>query len=309
MPKIEISNEFIVERLQKPVGRKIDVVLDTDTYNEIDDQYALAYILKNTEKMNLQAIYAAPFSNFKTEDPAVGMEKSYEEIFRILELVGRRDLSSVVKKGADRYLPSEDEPVVSPAAEDLVARAMARKGDEPLYVIALAAITNVASALLMEPEIARKVVVVWLGGHSFDWHDTWEFNMRQDIAGARVLFNSGVPVVQLPCKGVVSHLSTTGPELRYWLEGKNELCDYLCSITIQEANMRNMGEFWSKPIWDVSAVAWLLDYDSMYDRLEPAPLPAYDYTYSFVRTRHPIRYVYGLERDKILGDLFTKLSH
>ena len=46
-------------RGQKPKG-KVDVVIDTDTYNEIDDQFAVAYLIKSDEKLNLKAIYAAP---------------------------------------------------------------------------------------------------------------------------------------------------------------------------------------------------------------------------------------------------------
>lgn len=52
----------LLQRLSKPKG-KIDVVLDTDTYNEIDDQFALAYLLCSAEKLNLKAVFAAPFHN------------------------------------------------------------------------------------------------------------------------------------------------------------------------------------------------------------------------------------------------------
>ena len=33
--------------------KKVDVVLDTDAYNEIDDQYAIAYMLQNPERLNV----------------------------------------------------------------------------------------------------------------------------------------------------------------------------------------------------------------------------------------------------------------
>lgn len=58
----------------------VDVVIDTDTFNEVDDQFALAYLLKNQDRLRLQAIYAAPFLNEKAETPGSGMEKSYQEI-------------------------------------------------------------------------------------------------------------------------------------------------------------------------------------------------------------------------------------
>ena len=54
----------------------MDVVLDTDTYNEIDDQYALSYLVKSGDKLHLKAVYAAPFFNEKSTGPEDGMEKS-----------------------------------------------------------------------------------------------------------------------------------------------------------------------------------------------------------------------------------------
>jgi inosine-uridine nucleoside N-ribohydrolase len=52
----------------------------------------------------------------------------------------------------------------SEAARNLVERAMASDPSDPLYVVAIGAITNVASAVLMEPAVAERIVIVWLGG-------------------------------------------------------------------------------------------------------------------------------------------------
>lgn len=186
-PAHDIPPEFIVSRLKKPAGR-VSAVLDTDPFNEVDDQFALAYILRSPERIDLQAIYAAPFHNEKVASAAEGMERSYQETHRILALMGREgDCGQMVYRGSDRFLADEETPVDSSAARDLVARAMARPDGDPLYVIAIGAITNVASALLIEPAIARKVVVLWLGGHALEWFNTKEFNMLQDVAAARVL--------------------------------------------------------------------------------------------------------------------------
>ena len=74
-----INNEDLIFRLRKPQG-KVDVVLDTDTYNEIDDQFALSYLVKSDEKLNLKAIYAAPFFNHRSDSPADGMDCWKERI-------------------------------------------------------------------------------------------------------------------------------------------------------------------------------------------------------------------------------------
>lgn len=297
----------LLKRLERPVG-PVDVVLDTDTYNEVDDQFALSYLVRSPEKLNLRAIYAAPFYNDKSSGPADGMEKSYQEILNILGLLCREDLKERVFRGSERYLLSEEEPVDSPAARHLVELAMEYGGEKPLYVVAIGAITNVASALLMKPEIAERIVVVWLGGNAHEWPGNWEFNLAQDVAAARIVFGCGVPLVQLPCMGVVSAFSTSGPELEHWLRGKNALCDYLVDITCKEGTAYNPAETWTRSIWDVTAVAWLLDGDFMRDRLEQSPIPEYDNHYAFDKTRHFMRYVYHINRDALFQDLFRKLS-
>ena len=131
--KSNIDNAKLVVRLQKPKG-KVDVVIDTDTYNEIDDQFAVAYLVKSDEKLNLKAIYAAPFHNEKSTGPADGMEKSYQEIMNILALLEREDLKPYVYRGSTAYMPSETEPVISDAAKDLAERAMDYSEENPLYV-------------------------------------------------------------------------------------------------------------------------------------------------------------------------------
>jgi len=297
----------LIQRLKKPSG-PVDVVLDTDTYNEIDDQFALAYLIKSADKLNLKAVYAAPFSNGKAPEPAEGMEKSYNEIMNILTLIRREDLKASVYRGATRYLPSETEAVDSPAVQDLINRAMSYNEEKPLYVIAIGAITNIASAILICPEIINRIVIVWLGGNAHEWPVNLEFNLWQDVAGARILFGCGVPVVQLPCMGVVSAFTTSGPELEHWLRGKNELCDYLIDVTTREALESQGAGAWTRAIWDVTAVAWLLDGYFMMDRLAFSPIPEYDNRYAFDQNRHFIRYVYHIHRDRLFEDLFKKLA-
>lgn len=301
-----MTNEQRMKNLSVPKG-KIDVVLDTDTYNEIDDQFAVAYMLRSVDKINAKAFYAAPFFNEKSNGPADGMEKSYDELLKILKLAGAE---KQVFKGSNKYLDDENTPVISDAAKDLAERANNYSPDNPLYVVAIGAITNVASAILLNPKVAENTVVVWLGGHGTHFHDTHEFNMKQDIAAARVVIKSGVPYVQLPCMGVVSEFRISKPELEYWLKGKNELADYLAVNTIKEAEYYAKDKPWTRVIWDVTAVAWLLNDDDkfMKSRVIPAPLPTYDYLYSQDYDGYPCRYVYSINRDALMEDLINKIT-
>ena len=301
------SDAFILKRLEWP-DHPVDVVLDTDTFNEVDDQFALAYLVASQDKLRIRGIFAAPFFNDKATSPADGMEKSYREIANVLTLCGRSDLLPLVFRGSETYLPDEKTPVESPAARELVRLAMERPDDDPLYVIAIGAISNVASALLIEPRIAEKIVVVWLGGNGHHWPHTYEFNMMQDVAGARVLMQSGAPLVQLPCMGVVTHLHTTGPELAHWLRGKNALCDYLCDIVFHDEEEVRGRVLWNRVIWDVSAVAWVLNEGFTAVRTVHAAIPTYDHHYDFRDDTPLIKYVYMVHRDPIFADLFAKLA-
>lgn len=301
-----LTMEQRLRNLEIPKG-PIDMVLDTDAYNEIDDQFAISYALKATEKLHVKALYAAPFYNARSSGPADGMERSYQEILKLLKLSG---LTYPVYRGSDRYLPDESTPVMSDAARHLVELAQTYSPEKPLYVVAIGAITNVASALLMEPKIADSIVVVWLGGNSLGWHDNMEFNIKQDVASARVVYGSGTPLVILPCMGVVSAFTSTEMELTYWLKGKNALCDYLVQHTVEAANEYAKGRVWSRVIWDVTTIGWLMNDNGrfMLDKLIPTPIPQYEHSYSYDPRRPLCRYVYHINRDALMADLFAHIS-
>jgi inosine-uridine nucleoside N-ribohydrolase len=298
----------LIKRLEKP-KRSVDVVLDTDTYNEVDDQYALAYLLQSSDKLSLKALYAAPFDNHHSKSAEDGMLRSYDEIFKVLDLAGRPEYKKFVYKGARAFLFSEQDAQKSAAAYDLIERSQHYDCENPLYVVGIAACTNIASAILLDPTIIERIFVVWLGGLGFDWHDNNSFNASQDIAAARILLGAKVPLVLLPGRGVVDHFSTTGPELNHHLKGRNSFCDYIIGRTADEAAIFDPANIcWSRPLSDVTAVAWLLDGPFMLDRLESSPIMEYDRYYSFDNRRHFIRYVYAINRDMLMADLFSKLA-
>jgi len=191
------------------------------------------------------------------------------------------------------------------AVDDLIARARSSTPDDPLYIIAIAAISNIASALLAAPDIADRMVVVWLGGHALDWPHQREFNLRQDVGAAQVLFDSGVPLVLVPCMGVVSHLHSTVPEIERYVEPCGEIGRFL-AMRFKDYETDHAG--WSKVIWDMAAVAWLLDPDWTPSVLTPTPILTEALTYSIDRTRHLLRYVTYVDRDAILRDFITKLQ-
>ncbi|MDE2950451.1 MAG: nucleoside hydrolase [Chloroflexota bacterium] len=298
----ELSDQLRISRLGAPAG-KVRMVLDTDTYNEIDDQFALVYALLSPERLSVEAIYAAPFHNSRSTGPGDGMEKSYEEILRLLDFLGR-SADGFVFRGSTEYLGGEQQPQDNAAVRDLIDKALASPADDPLYVVAIGAITNVASALLLAPEIIEKIVVVWLGGHHLNWPHTREFNLAQDVPAAQVVLDSGVPLVLVPCMGVTSHLLTTLPELRATIGGSNPVGDYFCQI-FKEYRPDSFGA--SSVIWDISTIAWLLNSDWAPSNLVHSPVLTDQVTWSVDQSRHLARVANFVHRDPIFRDLFNKI--
>jgi inosine-uridine nucleoside N-ribohydrolase len=299
----KIAESARIARLEPRPGR-LRMVLDTDTYNEVDDQFALVYALLAPERLSVEAVYAAPFHNDRSTGPADGMAKSYDEIVRILGKMNRSP-DDFVFKGSTGYLPASLEPQRSSAALDLIERAMASPDNDPLYVLAIAAITNVASAILIEPHIIEKIVVVWLGGHALHWRNTREFNLMQDVQAARIIFDSGVPLVHIPCMGVTTHLLTTMSELNEYVRGRSDIGDYLVDI-VGAYEKDHAG--WSKVIWDISTVAYLNNEQWMESELVHSPIVTDQLTWSIDHARHLIRYVRYIHRDPIFKDLFRRLA-
>ena len=300
-PQITDSERCL--RLQPRQGR-VRVVIDTDTFNEVDDQFALVYALQPGDRLAVEAIYAAPFTNERAASPAEGMEQSYQEILRLFSLM-QRPHDAMVHRGAEQYVGAALAPRSSAAALDLVARAMSATTADPLYVIGLAALSNVASALLLEPRIIERIVIVWLGGHAPYWPDTDEFNLRQDVPAARLVLDCGAPLVLMPCNGVVRALTTTVAELERYVEPTGPVGAFLTE-RVRAYSTDHAG--WSKPIWDMAPIAYLLNDAWAPSDLIHSPVLTDQLTWSEDRGRHMIRCTRFVRRNRIFRDFFAKLA-
>jgi len=293
------------EEIPAPSGR-VRVVLDTDTYNEIDDQFAVAYAMLAPESMAVEAIYAAPFLNNRSSSAGEGMEKSYEEILRVLDRIGKTGAGDVFR-GSGRFMKDAGEPVDSPAARDLIKKAKA--SEEMLYVATVGAPTNVASALRIDPSIKSKITVVWLGGRPPHFPTAHEFNLQQDPPSSQTLFDSGVNLMVVPTTNVSEQLRTTTAELERFIKGKSKIGDYLYEIFVDHAkeHKRDFSKPWSKVIWDISAIAWLINPDWIDTKLISSPVLEDDLRWRQTSDRHRIRVATHVNRDAVFADLFARL--
>ena len=121
---------------------RVNVILDTDIYNECDDQFALAYLLKSQDKFNIEAITVAPYHHDNSISIEEGINKSYDEIIKICTWLNF-DWTNKVFKGSTDYTENgynEENDAVNKIIE------IANKNDKT-YILAIGAITNVAIAI------------------------------------------------------------------------------------------------------------------------------------------------------------------
>jgi purine nucleosidase len=199
------------------------IILNTDAKNEADDQFAIVHALLSPT-LDVRGIVPAHFGTRRNER---SLEESREEVDLLLRLMQRTD-SVVVADGAPTALTDASAPIPSPGSRLIIDEAM--KDEGTLFVAFLGPLTDMASALLEEPAIQdRDVVVVWIGGPSYDGilpgYEP-EFNLSNDVVAANVVMDSRVPVWQIPMS-VYTLVSVGHEELRQRVEPLGELGAYL----------------------------------------------------------------------------------
>lgn len=280
---------------------KRHIILDTDTYNECDDQFALAYLLKYQDQFEIDAITVAPYHHDHSISIEEGMNKSYEEIQKIGKWLNV-DLTNKVWKGATDYFKN-DRNQENEAVNKIIEIV---SHNEKTYILAIGAITNVALAIKKEPSIVEKIEVIWLGSHSFLKTKDKEFNMKQDVQAVKEVFSSKVALTVIPCRNVASNLRTSIYELEHFLKGKNPMCDYLCQRFYNDG-IHGIQE--RRVIWDISVIAYMIHKDWFETQEISCPkINEETLSYEITQDSHKITFVNYLEVDAIFKDLFEKLG-
>ena len=317
-----------------PKNKRIRVIIDTDCCCEADDQYAVAHQLM-TPKLDVVGITPSHFNTQmgKFPDAATTAKMSYDEVNKVLDLMSLTDEIKVYQ-GCDRTLPDEKVPVDSAASRFIVEEAM--KDDErPLFITVQGAITNVASAYLMKPEIASRMTVIWIGGGEYPVGGM-EFNVMNDINAANVIMDSPIELWQVP-QTVYKTMRVSFATLYEKVYPYGKIGEYLYEHMVNEINpmmiemlsnpaiearfaaqgisrgaqrcMNLGGESWS--LGDSPVVGLLLtDHDGQYT-VEGAPrFNTNDCTY-LLRPDNPrkIRVYNKVDSHFILDDFFAKLKY
>lgn len=293
-----------------PENKKVRVIIHTDCKNEADDQYAVVHHLM-TPRFDVKGLVAGHFWKNPQQYGELGTAlASYYEIIKVMDLMGVKD-QYPVKIGAPRGLEDEKTPIDSEGARLIIEEAM-KDDKRPLYIACQGAVTDVASALLMKPEIADRMTVIWIGGGDYP-KGGFEFNLMMDIHAVNIIFSSKVPVWQIP-KSLYKVMAVSLAELQLKVRPCGEIGKYLFEQMVDLNHVAAKydmawphGEIWG--LGDQGTVAVLMEEleKVSYDMI-PAPRIAEDATYIHGQNNREIRVYNYLDARLTLEDFFAKLQ-
>lgn len=251
----------VAEHIRSDKIKKL--IIDTDTFNEVDDQFAIGYAMLS-DNIDVLAMTAAPFVSSTFTDPADGMEASFKELVKVRDMVDPES-SIPCYRGSKSFMENTITPVRSEAVDNIIR--IVHETDDIVYIAAIGAFTNVASALMVDPSIMEKVVVIMIGANAYDYKNgnCNEYNLKQDRSAAKILFECGVPLVVLPAYGGTSQIYTTNAELNFYLKDKTGVYgNYLCEIVDRDEGEPINGKICNtreRIIWDIAAICFLKDVE------------------------------------------------
>lgn len=292
-------------QFKMPQEKIVRLITDTDAKNEADDDFAVVQALLSP-KIEHAGLVAAHYGIDRDPD---SMQHSYEELERVVAKMGMEGQAPIFH-GAAHPMKSTKEPVDSEGARLIIEEAM--KDDiRPLYVIFLGPLTDMASAYLMEPRIAKRLTVIWIGGGVYP-EGGEEYNLGNDIAAANVVFGSEMEVWQVP-KNVYEMMPVSLAELEYRVRPCGEIGAYLCDQLNEHAmtDIPRKSSFRSGETWvlgDSPAVGLILYEDRFSYEWMRAPAIGADMNYIHTKRFRPIRVYQKIDSRLILEDFYAKLA-
>lgn len=226
-----------------PQEKKVRVITDTDAKNEADDQFAIVQTILSPKCDNIGFI-AAHFGQGRYDS---SMEASYQELELIFDKMNIRS-QGLIYRGAEKALADVVTPRDSEGARLIISEAL-KDDSRPLFVTFMGPLTDIASAYLMEPSIADRLKVIWIGGNKYPDGGP-EFNLGNDIHAANVVFSSPIEVWQVP-KNVYEMMPVSLAELEHKVYPQGKIGQYLFNQlldhSMEEAARKSLfrtGETW-----------------------------------------------------------------
>jgi purine nucleosidase len=284
-----------------PPEKMARVIIDTDAKNEADDQYCIVQALL-TPSFELHGIIPAHFGTAKS---AHSMKESHDEVTMLLDLMELTGKVTVAD-GSEGAIPDQNTPAKSPGAE-LIVREALQDDPRPLHVAFLGPLTDMASALLMEPRIAeRNLRVIWIGGGEWPVGDR-EYNLSNDIEAANVVFRSKIEVWQIP-SSVYRMMAVSYAEFMERVYDKGAIGKYLVDQLI-DWNLRfHPGPIEYRSLGDTPSLSVIMNPNG--GRWEWRPAPQFNALMQYVHPGlyRPIRVYEWIDSRFIQEDFFAKLA-
>lgn len=288
-----------------PAPYQVRVITNTDAKNEADDQFAIVHALLSPKFDNVGFI-AAHYGTRKASD---SLERSHAELQRVFGLMGVKE-DGLLYRGAATAMPDEATPIPSPGADLIIAEA--RKDDtRPLYATFMGPLTDMASALLLAPDIVDRLTVIWIGGGAYPDGGP-EYNLYNDIHAANVVFGSGVKLWQVP-RNVYQTVAVSIAELEHRVRPHGDIGRYLCDQMDEYAatpaglsGSYRTGEVWC--LGDTPAVSLILFEQPQDHRQRPAPRFNPDMTYAPGNGTNQVRVYDRVDSRFMMEDFYAKLA-
>lgn len=302
-------------------GPRYRVIADNDFAGDPDDLWQLAHHLLSPS-VEIRAVVSSRLNSFGPSVSTTATDgcAKVRELFSVMGLAA----DDLVVGGSDEPLTTETEPIDSPAARAIVAEAM-RDVDTPLFVTCGGGLTEIASAYLLEPRIADRLTVVWIGGPEHPGHAEPpagvldpEYNLGIDPVAARVVFNeSPMPVWQVP-RDVYRQCLVSDIELHTRVTGLGHFGTYLwrelqafrqhlAFLGVDRAETYTMGD---SPLVLLTALQSAFDPDPASSEFRVVPAPTFDEQARMHRRPdgRPIRVYTRVDTRLMFEDMFAKFG-
>ena len=282
------------------------VVLDCDTANEVDDQFAIAHALGLPEgALDVRGVVSV--HNTIAHGP--GSRDMYqEEAERVVGLCGG---GVPCIPGAERPMEHREDPVPSAGLEFMVEEA--RRG--PLTVVATGPATDVAALGLAAPETRENVRVVWLGGFGgkeiYERHRFHELNGRADIAAWRSLFEGRTDLLLVPGWPAPAEILVRAAPFAEELRALGRpIATYLAEI-LERWVVEYGGDIdpeGEKILWDVACVAAVADPGAV--TAQKTALPTLDAagSHDYSQPGREVGVVADLDEGRVISGLMDALG-
>jgi len=281
-----------------PEYKKVRVIVDTDAACEADDPFAIVHALLSP-KLIVEGIVAEHFNEVGS------VERSYAEIDTIRKAM---QLEVPVFLGQKGKLEEDSE--ISEGVEFLIREAK-KESDKPLFVLCQGAITNVAKAFMVCPEIISRITVIWIGTHGEAPHTApfREFNAGNDVPAANLVLQSGTDLWLVPST-VYGTILIGIAEIQRRILPCGEIGRHLFTQLVDYNNSKyagwTKGESWS--LGDSPAIALAINPDCGHFKYVKAPVIDAE-TNSVVGDNTPMIKLYtDVDTRYILEDLIAKLE-